>query len=799
MASLGGLSGPVSGIDTDSLIYAMMQIERLPLTHLEERREVKSQELSAWEELRDKLNTLKFKAIDLYTQRSIWGKKAVTSSDETVVTARATNGIEPATYEVKIKQLAKAQRVSSNDFDGSVPIAAQVYKFTINGTEIAVDNSGGTFTANDTGFLEEIKNKINEKSNITQVRATRIASKLVLEGTKTGAANTFTIVDTQNTLMHDVGVLGISANYSEEFAGVGNLGGYSVGGGTGSIANPAGGILEYTFGTAGEILQSPAMNVAGDSVEIKLKYGGGDAAQLRVWYTEDGVIYKDVLTLQNVINDGQDHVYTFDLNDSVPPPTGNILGIRVELVGATGGEVYSIDSIKVGTVNPNSFLNPLQDAQDAIFMVDGVELQRDKNTDINDVIVSGNDYMSINLLRDPFPKDALGYSDPFILTVGNDPEPAMEAIKSLVEEYNKVMNYIQRVSYRGNVSEDVNKTGGILRNDSSLLGLRSAILNAMTGGVFSRTSTEPLTYGDNLSLDADPAQAVPNSNIMGNPGTATATLFELRWTSGITLDRISLLMGAGVADTTYTIQYTLDGSTWRGVSLWGATVKQGGATIGGFTVGGSDFSVSGSAGSDIYEASFESIFGVKGIRVSSGAAVEVDELQSFDTKINSDIRSIFDIGIDSEYIITGTVTGAENQTEAEDEQDSPYKLTIDEETLRQVLESNPRAVENLFAYDGDGDEVINPEDSDDFGVAVSLFRALDRETRADGAIYFRKVSLENEIRAFDDRIKSKEYALQLREETLRKQFTRMEEAIGASQNMLMWLNQQIIGLQNLWE
>ncbi|GIV59759.1 MAG: flagellar hook-associated protein 2 [Rhodothermaceae bacterium] len=97
----------------------------------------------------------------------------------------------------------------------------------------------------------------------------------------------------------------------------------------------------------------------------------------------------------------------------------------------------------------------------------------------------------------------------------------------------------------------------------------------------------------------------------------------------------------------------------------------------------------------------------------------------------------------------------------------------DEEKLTKALEENPEAVQNLFAG------------SD--GVATRLKTRLDAYLGADGLIENRIDSIEQRIFRLDGQIKDFDERLALREQQLREQFAKLQEAIALFQGQQQFL------------
>ncbi|CEP68886.1 Flagellin hook, IN motif [Moorella glycerini] len=107
------ISGLASGLDTDTLIKQLMDIERIPLTRLQQRKSQYNLEKNAWHDVYVRISSLWNTLGDLKLASTFNSFKA-TSSNEAALTATADSNAVPASYEIDITQLAKPETVASS-------------------------------------------------------------------------------------------------------------------------------------------------------------------------------------------------------------------------------------------------------------------------------------------------------------------------------------------------------------------------------------------------------------------------------------------------------------------------------------------------------------------------------------------------------------------------------------------------------------------------------------------------------------------------------------------------------------
>ncbi|MBC7331415.1 MAG: flagellar filament capping protein FliD [Synergistetes bacterium] len=182
--------GLVSGLDTSSIIEQLMEVERQPLNRLEERINYLTWKKEALLEVNNSLLSLYNSVSDL-TFSITFTSRTVETTDEDVVTGRATNYASPGSYEIEVLQLAYGERLSGSVFsDTSAPIGTGSglgsYTFYVNGVSI---------TVSDAYTLDEVKEAINSVSDQTNVRAYILGGRLILESTETGSSATIALTD----------------------------------------------------------------------------------------------------------------------------------------------------------------------------------------------------------------------------------------------------------------------------------------------------------------------------------------------------------------------------------------------------------------------------------------------------------------------------------------------------------------------------------------------------------------------------------------------------------------------------
>lgn len=169
------ISGLASGLDVESIVSQLMQLERAPRLRMELRQGQAKARQDALREIRTKLQAVADAAAALRSP-GLWADtQEVQSSAPDTVAARRLAGAGPGGYAIAVTQLARAEQ---RTFDYTPPAGAT--QLTINGA--TVDLAAGA-------SLADAVAAINAKPE-TGVYAVEVGGRLVLSSRQTGAAAT---------------------------------------------------------------------------------------------------------------------------------------------------------------------------------------------------------------------------------------------------------------------------------------------------------------------------------------------------------------------------------------------------------------------------------------------------------------------------------------------------------------------------------------------------------------------------------------------------------------------------------
>ena len=181
---LGGLS---SGLDTESMITQLMQIEAQPATRMAQRKQVSQVRESALKDILSRVKNLQLEAKNLKSVTTWTDTQTIESGDTSKVTATRTAGAAPGSYSVSVSRLASGDQWS---LAYSPPAADDSFSITNTSTGVAqvVNVTAGQ-------ALNDVVSSINSNTD-SKVYAVNVNGRLVLSSRDTGGTSAFTVTET---------------------------------------------------------------------------------------------------------------------------------------------------------------------------------------------------------------------------------------------------------------------------------------------------------------------------------------------------------------------------------------------------------------------------------------------------------------------------------------------------------------------------------------------------------------------------------------------------------------------------
>lgn len=132
-----------SGVDTEGIIKKLVEVEARPIRQWETDNKQSSMKKQALGALKDRLAKLNNATKDLYGFRASFFDKKVTSSDPHIIEATAGKNAENGSRKVRVKQMAGYHKISSDPVDRNNTLKAGKFSINVNGEEKSIRFRGG--------------------------------------------------------------------------------------------------------------------------------------------------------------------------------------------------------------------------------------------------------------------------------------------------------------------------------------------------------------------------------------------------------------------------------------------------------------------------------------------------------------------------------------------------------------------------------------------------------------------------------------------------------------------------------
>ncbi len=427
------VSGLVSGIDWDSTIKQLMQIERRRVTLYEDRKSENETKLNLWAQIQGKIAGLQGAAQNL-DRRSEFVVKSASSSDSSVVTVQASSSAARGSHSVEVLALAKAHSIASQGFDDKNSTGVGD-----SGGNLVIQVGDETITIADADLssattLDQLKNLINNSSDNDDL----VNASILDDGTDSGR---FRLVLTANQPGIDHRISFSSNPTTLNFTGKTIDDAETGVGWTGTSALTSGGT--YT----GTVSKSFVFTVvSGGTV--------GTTNGMQIDWTDSA---------------GNNGSFTVNSGDVGTPKTV-AEGLTMTFAAGTlvAGDTFSTEV----------FVPTLTAAQDANVRIDGIFVTQSTNKIEN--FVEG---VTLDLL-------AADVGNEVTISVGDDKEAMKGKIRGFVDAYNSVMQDISTyTSY-----DEENETAAPLLGDGFLSSIRSELTSIVSQQVGSLPTGNALSH-----------------------------------------------------------------------------------------------------------------------------------------------------------------------------------------------------------------------------------------------------------------------------------------------------------------
>lgn len=199
--SIGGIA---SGLDTNSIVSQLMQIERIPLQQTQQRKATFQQRNDAWSQISTRLSALRDKARAIDTA-SDWSKFSKATSSDAAVGVTVTGSPAQGSLSFQVARLATSHQVASgndsptgaSDLSASTDlVGAGTFSITVGGTQHDITTDSSTTLADLTSQINALG--VGVSASIITVDSGRV--KLSLQSSATGDDSQFSVSNGLSTM-----------------------------------------------------------------------------------------------------------------------------------------------------------------------------------------------------------------------------------------------------------------------------------------------------------------------------------------------------------------------------------------------------------------------------------------------------------------------------------------------------------------------------------------------------------------------------------------------------------------------
>lgn len=485
------MPGMASGQDTNTMVKQLVELEKKPIKRWEMEIVYSNAQIETWNEMRKRTSDLQSKTRNLTTFTSPLATKKIIPSVEGVLSGEATRGAKAGKKSIEILELASKHQISGKHTDINKEIPAGKFAVLSGKEKIELEFPGGDL--NDLSKL--IKNSAASIASTHMVRVNSEEGIISLTSVKSGKKNQLKFMDPDG-ILSAAGLVGeytpppepsiqsITLNPSQveehesekyennlqpEYKPVQDEAGLKMNSLT-AFRFPVSGIVPKEN-------DSLRFQLAGEDKPPRLDVG--------VFFQEEGD--EEERFRNSSLYPGEDG-YEWEL-------TGALIGKKITKVLLVNSGDSPIVLSKLELVSPPEWegaepANVIAEAQDAVFKVDGIEITRESNENINDVLES----ISLNLHKTT--------EEPITFEIEPETDKGKEMIQEFVKSYNELLKFTKEATFvdrdgritqkdfasdtdrSANIDKDFWKKKektGLLAGDNSVLRLTSGLKTILSG------------------------------------------------------------------------------------------------------------------------------------------------------------------------------------------------------------------------------------------------------------------------------------------------------------------------------
>lgn len=509
--TMGGLA---SGMDTDAIIKKLVQVEAQPIKQIERSKRVYGVKKNALNQLSTKLKKLEAKTKKLYGFRATYDAKKSISSDTSVLEASATKTADTGDVKIEVMQVASAHKITSDKLKKSEKLPSGKFIIEVNDEKKPLRFKGGTIKslyelinseADDIVASSFIKTSGDQYIITLTSKVDGKKGEIKLSGS-TGLLRKTGFIKGEKIKKQDEASITFDRKYFKSYTGKnqieGDNGSLSISS-DGKKATLTGQLWqEYEIPVSVEIKNDTTLlfdfsysKIAEEKIPLKIEMGpdeeinvkgirlkGYNISRFRQLPRDKQKKYDSVTGIGVIALDKEkqvEKIYPIDPGSAKKQelPVGKDFSGKkiVKLIYYCNRGTAGFSEIKFATPvkikNEFEYKNIIAKAKNTKLKIDGVEIERETNTDLNDVIKG----VTLNIKKKS--------EGPIEIKISPDVEKPIKAIQEFVEAYNDYLDFHRKLTKAAKVDKPDQKKNpgdsGVFVGDMSLVRLENNIRNTV--------------------------------------------------------------------------------------------------------------------------------------------------------------------------------------------------------------------------------------------------------------------------------------------------------------------------------
>lgn len=472
--SFGGLA---SGLNTQSIIQALIQADKVPIQNLQQQQQDLLGQKTIYTQLQQAIAALGTAASALDTPSAFTAFAATSSSTNVASVTLSGSAVTAGVYNLVVNQLAQAHKISSAAQSDVTTALGQTGTFVVNGQAINV-------TASDN--LQSIAQKINGvNAGVTAslINGGTGSAYLTLTSNNTGVSGKIQLSDVTGSVLSNLGVLSGATGIRESITNGATSYAFS------SETSSVGTLLNTTVPPANIQIngKSIAINAATDSLQqIAININAANA----------GV----TASVRSVVN-------------------GSTTTYKLDITGNSGTPTFTDDQNILGAlgITQKGYGSELVKAQDASFTLDNVALTSSSNT-----VTSAIPGVSLSLLSATTTTNGTTTPATSTISISADTKSIASKISAFATAYNAVNDLIAGDS---TIDPTTFQTGplfgdSVAQQVESQLG--STLFNNVAGLTGNYTNLSSIGFSLDQSADIQVDNAALTKALTNDPNSVAA-------------------------------------------------------------------------------------------------------------------------------------------------------------------------------------------------------------------------------------------------------------------------------------